>query len=406
MLSIMLWTRHKFDTQDKAAALFNLLNEVGGTFTPSWFDNKEPIRKEYTKDDLSEPIKLLSGHPKYLGGGLLLKGSNYKYKALFNWNMEGISTWHIYLSKAYFKSPTRIEEFLHFISQLNQLGSNGASPLIYGAAAPKEEWSTKHWLVKRRPGGRKSRKKAGLELKESLPGIYWFTIFGEELVEFFGREKIESLPVSHVFDLGQNGIGVLRRDFPFTPENDLCHDHEIMARLGSQYFFDINDLEKQIEAIPGITLGKSHPQRRQLKAKTPNSLNESMFNKAILSPHGEPYTIPGHLAAQLVVYLHTEVEEVFTKTGKALSALDHYLAIHPQQIEYKPAHLMEEFIPALGAYLGEVLVKELGGQWIVRKPIGQSVVKINGHEISPFRQAYQAIYENAKLKDVYDSAAS
>ncbi|ABF87602.1 hypothetical protein MXAN_1900 [Myxococcus xanthus DK 1622] len=45
--------------------------------------------------------------------------------------------------------------------------------------------------------------------------------------------------------------------------------------------------------------------------------------------------------------------------------------------------------PAVGAYLGNVLVRRLGGQWIPRKKLEESQVRVGKRVWLPFLRAYR-----------------
>jgi hypothetical protein len=258
----------------------------------------------------------------------------------------------------------------------------------------------------------------GLELDECLPGVYWLTLFGAPLVKHFGRKKLEGLPAHHVLDFGDNGLGLMLSETPFDPgpSERLRRDQEIISKLGSQYFFDMNNPQAGCEAIPGVTQGKdgsAEPdQQEPAKAAAPEPptktgpnqvLSLAEFKKqSVLSPDGEQVTKPAELAEQFVALMHMEVKEVSGQSRAALKALDNYFARHPQKKEYKPEHLLTEFIPALGGYLGEVLVKELGGKWQVKNQLLKSVVKLKGAEIAPFDIAYKVVFGDARLYDALD----
>ncbi|HEX9988124.1 MAG TPA: hypothetical protein VGE45_06545 [Chloroflexia bacterium] len=413
MFSMTVYTRHQFDTPQKAGEFFKFLNDIGGTFTPAYFDMQEPVKKRYTPDDLSEPIGLLSGQPEHDGGGLLLKGAKPKFLALVKWRRSEVASWHFYLSDDYFDNAKRREEFTRFVTQLCQ-----AFSVLYGGGATQEDWDAKHWLKIQRPSGGYSRRKMGLEVDECLPGVYWLTLFGAPLVKHFGRKKLESLPTHQVLDFGDNGLGLILSETPSEPglSERLQRDQEIISKLGSQYFFDMNNPQARCEAIPGVTHGKegsaesTPPEPAKTTATEPPAekgsksiLSLAEFkNQTVLSPDGDPVTKPAELAAQFVALMHMEVKEVFGQSRAALKALDKYFARHPQKEEYKPEHLLKEFIPALGGYLGEVLIKELGGKWQVKKPVLKSVVKLKGAEIAPFNIAYKVVFEDAKLSDALD----
>jgi hypothetical protein len=414
MFNMVIYTKHQFNSPEKAGEFFKFLNDFGGTFAPAYYDRQEPVKKPYTSDDLSEPIRLLSGQPKHNSGGLLLKGSKHEFLAVVKWSRSEVVSWQFYLSDKYFDNAKRRDEFTHFVTQLCQ-----AFPILYGGGAAKEDWDAKHWLKVQRPGGGYSRRKMGLEIEECLPGVYWLTLFGKPLVKHFGRKKLESLPAHQVLDFGDNGLGLMLSESPSDPglSERLQRDQEIISKLGSQYFFDMHNPQAGCEAIPGVTEGKEgsaeSAQPEPAKATAPEppartdptsilSLTE-FKNQTVLSPDGDPVEKPDELATRFIAMMHMEVKEVSAPSRAALKALDKYFARHPQREEYKPEHLLKEFIPALGGYLGEVLIKELGGKWQVKDKVLKSVVKLKGAEIAPFNIAYKVVFEDATLSDALDN---
>jgi hypothetical protein len=112
------------------------------------------------------------------------------------------------------------------------------------------------------------------------------------------------------------------------------------------------------------------------------------------------------LAENLVVYLHMDIKEIFSYSLDSLTALDNYFLKHSQKIEYKEEYLRRTFIPVLGAYLGEVIVRNLKGSWIIRKNILKSAVLLNGSEVAVFESAVKVVYESLKLSELYRSLIS
>ena len=137
-----------------------------------------------------------------------------------------------------------------------------------------------------------------------------------------------------------------------------------------------------------------------------HSLNsaEAFEYLEVRTTEGERCTNPVYLAEMLRVYLHDEVQNLASYSRQALKSLDSYFSQHSQVNEYNTDHLMKEFIPALGAYLGKVVVEELRGKWIAREPLMRSVVVVAGRELHPFGHAYQCIYQGASLTAFYDGA--
>ena len=85
--------------------------------------------------------------------------------------------------------------------------------------------------------------------------------------------------------------------------------------------------------------------------------------------------------------LHTQVPSVFEETPESLTDVDFFF----WREEFPKSRLRENIdayaVPAIGAYLGEVLVRNLGGQWIPRQKLEEAQVLV-GHRVwFPFVRA-------------------
>ncbi len=121
------------------------------------------------------------------------------------------------------------------------------------------------------------------------------------------------------------------------------------------------------------------------------------------SPNSTPYTDPSDLADGLVIYFQEEVGGLIDFDTAALATADSHFAAHPPKLGLKRDFLLNDYIPTIGAFLGEVLVREGGGTWIVREPIMKSRVAIGERETDPFWIAHQAIFDCSNLQDAYNN---
>jgi hypothetical protein len=400
----MLWTnlffKYEFDGR-KASEFLAFFHELADSFELNRFDNKEPVRHPINWDDLREPGRLLAGAPGDHAGAILLKGARHRFLAVVSWNRLKVLPWSFYLSCKFFEKAGSVEKFVVFVSAIVE-----RFPIVYGWAAPEEDWDAKHW---RQDG--LSKVKSGTTLEEGLPGIYWMTIFGPTLVDHFGRERLKSLPVHRVVDLGAAGIMILIRKSPSDTElpERLRQDHEIMEILGLEYFFDIGKPHAVTSPIPGVTKLSSDQTSEpsgQGDSSFPEDPAEAFEFQDVRSPDGDPFSSPEALADMLVVYLHTEIDGLEDYSRRSLQLLDDYLQKHPAAEAYSTEHLMMEFIPALGAYLGHVLVKQLSASWDIASPLMRSGVRVGNEVIYPFRHAYRCVYKEGALAQFYDNAAN
>ena len=411
MLTVTLYTRHEFDSPEKAAELFSFFDEAGSPFKPARFDSREPVSRVYDPAELSEPAGLLSRPPNFKHGGIMLKGAKYRFLAWITWRAGDINQWYMWLGEKFFDRARGVEEFTGFIARFCE-----RFPVLFGGSCPDEDWGAKHYHVIDGPGRGTTKFKIGEELDKCLPGVYWLTVLGPQLVEHFGRERIESLPVWRVLDLGAGGLGLVLRDSPYRPElsERLGHDAEIMRLLGEEYFFDVSQRKRPCKPIPSVTEGGVRVMKvlEEMEAAAESESEpgpkfgiEDLEEVTVLDATGDPITDPSDLAEMLVVFLQGEVDEAWKYSRAALEAIDAHFAAHPQTIEYKPEHLQQEFLPALGAYVGEVLVRNLKAKWVEREPLPRSTVKLGDAEVSPFEVAYRSVYEGARLSDVFDRLA-
>lgn len=90
--------------------------------------------------------------------------------------------------------------------------------------------------------------------------------------------------------------------------------------------------------------------------------------------------------------LDSELKEKSTNSELSLS-------INSFNVEY----LNEKLLPQLGAYIGEVVISELKGQWEKQEPLMKSRIKIRKHVINPFEYSYKVIFFGHRLiEEVYN----
>jgi hypothetical protein len=247
MIWSKLYTRYEFNTERKAAELFEFLENSGGVFSPTRFGSGEPVRKRYVAGSREEVVNLLWGSPKYTHGAIFLKGVSHHALSVFRWVKSRVSTWELYLDDEFLRGPEKVQEFINLLTSIcNKF------PLIFGWAAPDEDWRAKHWQVEYDERGRsRGSRKLGTDLENGLPGVYWITIFGPHLTRCFGGTSIAKLPVHRVLQLHEAGTGIIVRESPYEPllTERLEQDRRIMELLGAQYFFDIKDPAKKVIKI-------------------------------------------------------------------------------------------------------------------------------------------------------------
>ena len=104
-------------------------------------------------------------------------------------------------------------------------------------------------------------------------------------------------------------------------------------------------------------------------------------------------------AEQLVALLHSEVPSVFAATPESLTDADFYF----WREEFPKSRLREaideQAVPAVGAYLGEVMVRHLGGRWIPRQKLEEAQVLVGNRAWLPFVRARHYMRSRQALLD-------
>jgi hypothetical protein len=105
------------------------------------------------------------------------------------------------------------------------------------------------------------------------------------------------------------------------------------------------------------------------------------------------------LAEYLVALLHSKVPSVFEQTPESLTDVD-FQFWHENFPEVFERHNIDQrAVPAVGGYLGEVLVRRLGGQWLPRKKLEEAQVRVGNRVWLPFVRAHRYMRSRQSLLD-------
>ncbi|HYO66984.1 MAG TPA: hypothetical protein VEU33_12965, partial [Archangium sp.] len=220
--------------------------------------------------------------------------------------------------------------------------------------------------------------------------VCWLNVFGPKLVETVGRERMLSTPAHRVEELPNGSILLvtwptvadfaskdarraqarahahLRPDLDFdTVLRSLQERSAMLAPVEPRFHPDLAPLLSRV-----VDRAASHERQRriaELNAWQPPEPEEWRPADSALPADVEDveralqqYSL---YAEHLVALLHSEVPSVFKATPESLTEADFYF----WREEFPKSRLREAIdehaVPAIGAYLGEVLVRNLGGRW-------------------------------------------
>ena len=248
-----IYTRDRIDTPKRAEEILRAICRYDD-FTPEkWSWGSEPVKNIFFKDDLAGPIKALLNrdsnerNPENLGGELLMKRIK-KPRSWYTpkWQQKkfypfGISSYHT--EENYIKNKRNSDKWLDFSDKLFMVQKGW-----FGYMSTENEIEYKFYVDYKRADGLIGKATVGTQLQENIPGVFWGNYFGKFYIDWFGREKFDSLPCIKKKELPDGSIFFTTAESPWDWDTDECKklQRKVMDHLGKDAFFDKEDLKKKI----------------------------------------------------------------------------------------------------------------------------------------------------------------
>ncbi|WP_338023704.1 hypothetical protein [Archangium primigenium] len=256
--------------------------------------------------------------------------------------------------------------------------------------------------------------------------LFWLNVFGPKLVETVGRERMLSTPAWRVEALPNGAVLLVLWPTPTDFASDAARELQARAhvhlRPDLDYATVLRALHERSAALAPIEprfapelapllsrvvdATPSHLRSRAIRdfnAWRPPAPEEWLPAEAALPPDvSDREAALAHYRLQaeyLVALLHAEVPSVFAATPESLSDIDFQLWREDFPSRHLAQSLQERALPALGAYLGEVLVRHLGGQWIPRQNLEEAQVRVGSRNWLPFARARRYLESRQALLD-------
>ncbi|HEX5754047.1 MAG TPA: hypothetical protein VFZ09_48135 [Archangium sp.] len=261
---------------------------------------------------------------------------------------------------------------------------------------------------------------------DKIYAVWWLNVFGPHLVETVGRERMLSTPAHRVEELPNGSVLLvtwptaadfaskearlaqarahahLRPDLDFDTILSTLHERSAMLTPVEPRFPP--ELASLLSRV--VDQAASHERQRriaELNAWQPPEPEEwRPADSALPTDVEDPERAREHystLAEHLVALLHSEVPSVFAATPESLTDADFYF----WREEFPKSRLREAIddhaVPAIGAYLGEVLVRNLGGRWIPRQKLEEAQVLVGNRVWLPFVRARNYMRSRQSLLD-------
>lgn len=211
---------------------------------PRKFDSVERAKFEFTAQGYDEASKIYRDE-----GMLFVRGSKDSFTAMFMGVPGGWAVWNFWWDVKAMTNKKK-ERWLDWVFRLCR-----DLPVYYGFGCSVEEFDAKHTSVESVPGGHSTGSvgAAAKDFYNFLPGLYWLTVFGPELVDHFGS-KLNLLPNVKSVSLDSSQCAIVL-DEPVIPDDmnrRLGVEAELSGLLGEQYFFDRNRTDIEFEAVPEL----------------------------------------------------------------------------------------------------------------------------------------------------------
>jgi hypothetical protein len=261
---------------------------------------------------------------------------------------------------------------------------------------------------------------------DKIHEVCWLNVFGPKLVETVGRERMLSTPAHRVEELPNGSILLvtwptaadfasdaarvaqarahahLRPDLDFdTVLRTLRERSAMLAPVEPHFHPDVAPLLSRV-----VDRTASHERQRRIagfNAWQPPEPEEWLPADAALPPDvQDPERAREHygtLAEHLVALLHSEVPSVLAATPESLTDADFYFWREEFPTSRPREAIDAHAVPAIGAYLGEVLVRNLGGRWIPRQKLEEAQVLVGERVWLPFVRAQRYMRSRQSLLD-------
>ncbi|MFY2564488.1 hypothetical protein ACN469_43265 [Corallococcus terminator] len=252
--------------------------------------------------------------------------------------------------------------------------------------------------------------------------LFWLNIFGPKLVESVGRERMLSTPAHIVEELPNGSVLLVLRPTSADFDSEEARVAQALAHVHLRPDHDFDTVLRTLKERSAVFVpveprfspdvapllarltDDSGVATRQRKITEFNSLHppepEEWLPVALPSDVENPERVRSHyddLSEGLVAVLHTDVPSIMKETPESLTDLDfHFWTSHfPER--YTREVLDGHSIPALGVYLGDVLVRRLGGTWVLRQKMEESQVRVGNRVWLPFLRARRYMQSRQSL---------
>ncbi|MBN9687373.1 MULTISPECIES: hypothetical protein [unclassified Corallococcus] len=254
--------------------------------------------------------------------------------------------------------------------------------------------------------------------------VCWLNVFGPKLVKTVGRERMLSTPAYFVEELSNGSVLLVLSPTAADFASDEARVAQARAHVHLRPDLDFDTVLRKLRERRAALLPvepRFHPDVAPFLSRLPDEFAISERQRKIAElnafrpPAPEewlPVALPsdvtnpervlesyGDLSEGLVAALHTKVPSIMDETAESLTDLDFFFWRENFPERYTRELIDSHTSPALGAYLGDVLVRRLGGTWVLRAKMEESQVRVGKRVWLPFLRARRYMQSRESLLD-------
>ncbi|MDT4956104.1 MAG: hypothetical protein QOJ02_4242 [Acidobacteriota bacterium] len=257
--------------------------------------------------------------------------------------------------------------------------------------------------------------------------VYWLNLYGERMVKRLGRKRVHSTPAYELTELPSGGVMLLTGATPsdYASEQARLAQARALAHLRDDVNLDAalarlrersarliqgeRDWDPDIEYLLDLTMNfvpyEQRPQRTvELNQYRPPEVDEWRPTKELLESDVEDVEAAikqysSLYAEQLVMLLHDKVPQVMKALPDSLPLIDYYFWRNDYPGKFGREHIDEKLVPAIGGYLGKMLVRDFGGHWVPRRNLYEAQVVIGERAWLPFLRAQKYMRSKQAVLD-------
>ncbi|WP_426745098.1 hypothetical protein VZQ01_27290 [Myxococcus faecalis] len=259
---------------------------------------------------------------------------------------------------------------------------------------------------------------------DGIHEVAWLNIFGPKQVASVGRERVLSTPAYRVEEFPSGAVLVVLRPTAADFASDEARVVQARALVHLRPDLDFDAVLRALRArsaalapveprfhpdlapllsrlIPELRLSERQRKIAELNAWRPSE-PEEWLPAALPADVEDPERALAHfdeLSESLVAALHVNIPSLFDATPESLTDLDLHFLKERFPERYLRDFIDEHTVPALGAYLGNVLVRRLNGTWVPRRKLEESQVRVGNRVWLPFLRARRCMQSSQSLLD-------